>query len=245
MTYCVGITLDKGMVFASDSRTNAGVDQVCAYPKMHLFEWPGERVFILLSSGNLATTQALVRRLHLENSQENITSLKSVPNMMAAADYVGDVSVSIQSKQSGLCQSSANFTASFILGGQIAGAPMEMFLIYPEGNHISPSPYSPFLQIGEIKYGKPILDRIIRPSMNMADACRCALVSIDSTMRSNLSVGPPIDLAIYESEKLSINRRETFAKETGFLRELRSQWAEGLVNLFKNLPKFDWESGDR
>jgi putative proteasome-type protease len=244
MTYCIGIALDEGLVFASDSRTNAGIDHAGTYPKMHRFVWPGERLFILLASGNLATTQALVRRLERDAARKGApTSLRTVPRLTDAADYIGDLNVSIQAIQSSRRENSGvNYQASFILGGQIGQDSPELYLIYPEGNHIAPSPYHPFLQIGEIKYGKPILDRIIRQDSSLEAAGRCALVSLDSTMRSNLSVGPPLDLLLYRSGSLVMERLLRFGKEDPYLRRLRQEWREGLEQLFHSLPTFDWET---
>ncbi|MBF0189175.1 MAG: peptidase [Magnetococcales bacterium] len=244
MTYCVGIALDDGLVFASDSRTSAGIDQVLTYSKMHQFQWDDDRFIMLLSSGNLATTQLLVRRLEMEMQQEGVgVTLKNANSMVDLAEHVGQLSVSIQNNhQDGLKQDNTLYEASFILGGQIGRQPMELFLIYPQGNYITPSSYGPFLQIGETKYGKPILDRIIRPGTTLDDAARCALVSLDSTIRSNLSVGPPVDLAIYHKDHLKLSVRRTLQRKSPIFEELRSTWNQGLLNLFHQLPAFDWEN---
>lgn len=241
MTYCLSIQVNEGLVFASDSRTNAGVDNINTYPKTHTFDVPGERVFVVLSAGNLATTQAVIKSLRQDmEAGSDRTSLANVESMEDAASYVGVVSREVQEKNS---SNGSGHEAEFILGGQIEGAKPEMYLIYAEGNHIEPSPDSPFFQIGEIKYGKPILDRIITSDTSIEDATRCALVSLDSTMKSNLTVGPPLDLLIYRCEQLQLDpeSRLHLDQDAPLLVELRTQWAEGLRKTFNMLPRFEWE----
>lgn len=243
MTYCLAISVNAGLVFASDSRTHGGVDQVSIYPKMHTFTWEHERVFVLLSAGNLATTQAVVKQLNLDIDEPDAEqSLRTVDHLAQAADYVGQVSAGIQ-KRHGAMQAKQNvsFEVSFIFGGQIGSEAPELFLIYPQGNYITVSPEHRYLQIGEIKYGKPILDRIVEPGLSMEDAARCALVSLDSTMRSNISVGPPVDLALYDRDSLVLSRQLRFKMNTPYYASLRKQWGEGLKRLFTELPRFDWE----
>jgi putative proteasome-type protease len=243
MTYCLAISVNAGLVFASDSRTHGGVDQVSVYPKMHTFAWKGERVLVLLSAGNLATTQAVIKQLKLDNSEEDDAgeSLRTAEHMSQAADYVGSLSAGIQQKQGAMVQQAVSFEASFILGGQIKGQAPELYLIYPQGNHISASPDHPFLQIGEIKYGKPILDRVIEPALSLEDGARCALVSLDSAMRSNISVGPPIDVLLYHKDSLTLQRQLRMKLDTPYYASLRQQWNEGLKRLVSELPRFDWE----
>ncbi|MEO5368079.1 MAG: hypothetical protein H7831_17350 [Magnetococcus sp. WYHC-3] len=243
MTYCVAIQLRDGLVLASDSRTNAGMDNVGAYPKMHLFAREGERQFVLLAAGNLGTTQAVVNQLRLDSDDDNLeVNLFKVKDLSQAASYVGEISVAVQRRhEQAKPNSNVNFEASFILGGQIAGSPPEIYLIYPQGNNISPSPYHPFLQIGEVKYGKPILDRIVRADMDLENAARCALVSLDSTMRSNLSVGPPIDILIYRRNVLDGGSHYRLHHDNPYLASLRTQWNKGLERLFKRLPRFEWD----
>ncbi|OSM02024.1 peptidase [Magnetofaba australis] len=241
MTYCVGILLKEGMVLASDSRTNAGVDQVGIYPKMHLFAWEGERHFAVLAAGNLATTQAVVAQLASDGENEEIeTNLRTVASLTDAADYLGEISRAVQKRYAGDGDKSV-FQATFMLAGQIQGEPMGMHLIYPEGNHIEPSPYQPYLQIGETKYGKPILDRIVTSNMSLENAARTALVSHDSTMRSNLSVGPPIDLLIYRRNQIDGGKHIRMQQNTPYLASLRKQWQKGMERIFHRLPLFDWE----
>ena len=211
---------------------------------MHTFEVSKERVFVLLSAGNLATTQAVVntiqRDLTIAADKEN---LRTTTYMFDAAHYVGKISRGIQKEyQSEKQQSSASFGASFILGGQIHGFPPELFLIYPEGNYIAVSQENPFLQIGETKYGKPILDRIISAPLPLNDAGRCALVSIDSTIRSNLSVGPPIELLHYKDHSFSLKHHHMFHEDDAYIQNLKEAWNAGLQSVFDSLPRFDWEA---
>ncbi|MFH1817145.1 MAG: peptidase [Pseudomonadota bacterium] len=242
MTYCVAIKTDSGLVFASDSLTNAGIDHVSTYSKMHTFVRPGNRVFVLLASGNLATTQGVVKRLNDDNLTGHLPNLWNVFSMSEAADYVGNISADMQRNQSERDTASTNFEATFIFGGQIAGHAPEMYMIYPQGNHIHESSAHPFLQIGETKYGKPILDRVIRADTSLEQAARCALVSINSTIRSNLTVGPPVELLIYNAGALDGGRRLQFSEDHPYYRALGDAWNEGLCQALNNLPPFEWES---
>ncbi|MEW6678925.1 MAG: peptidase [Pseudomonadota bacterium] len=242
MTYCLAINVDQGLVFCSDSRTNAGTDNVSTYSKMHTFSWPGDRFFVLLSAGNLATTQAVVKKLHTDIPNGLVPNLQAVKTMQEAADYVGIVSTLVQKQQQERDTSNTNFEATFILGGQIAGNPLEMFLIYPQGNYIHESREHPYLQIGEIKYGKPILDRVIKKDVFLERAARCGLVSMNSTCRSNVTVGPPIELLIYEKDTLNAGRHMVLTEDDPFSRQLSERWNEGLLMALQNLPRFDWES---
>lgn len=242
MTYCLAIKLETGLVFAADSRSNAGVDYVTTYSKMHSFELPGERLFVLLSAGNLATTQAVINQLQRDLDAEATTSLLSVEYLFDAARYIGSLSVAVQDRHRVAAERSGiNTDASFILGGQIGPSPHEIYLIYPQGNYIAASTETPFLQIGETKYGKPILDRIVRPAMRMEDAARCALVSLDSTMRSNISVGPPIELALYCQGSFRLARRLLLRNDAPMFIALQKTWNHGLEQAFQALPRFDWE----
>lgn len=244
MTYCLAIKVDEGLVFASDSRTHAGIDNINIYSKMHTFRVSKERVFVLLSAGNLATTQSVVNTLQRDltiNSKKE--SLATVQYMFDAAHYIGKVSRDVQKEyQTEKQQSSTSFSASFIVGGQIHGFPPEIFMIYPEGNYIAESRENPFLQIGETKYGKPILDRIIAAHVPLSDAGRCALVSIDSTVRSNLSVGPPIELLHYRTDSFDLKNHSVFHEGDEYLQALKEEWNSGLHRAFESLPPFDWES---
>lgn len=243
MTYGLAVKLDKGLVFASDSRTSAGVDYVTTYSKMHTFVWPDEMVCVLLTSGNLATSQAVVNavRNDLDNCDANF-NLRMASHIHEAARYIGRLSQAEQEQhREAVKQSGSSVEASFILGGQIAEKPPELYLIYPQGNYISASPETPFLQIGEAKYGKPILDRIVTPNTSLEDAARCAMVSLDSTMSSNISVGPPLELAIYQKGSLNEPRNVTFNLTSPFFRHLQKRWNDGLRRTFNGLPRFEWE----
>lgn len=245
MTYCLAIKVKRGLVFASDSRTNAGVDYVSTYSKMHVFNVPGERLIVLLTSGNLATSQAVVNAIQRDIEDSSAPeNLYTFHYLFDAAHYVGRLSQRVQSEYGPqLKENGVNVEASFILGGQISGREPNAYLIYPQGNYISASPETPYLQIGETKYGKPILDRIIRPDTSLEDASRCALVSIDSTMRANISVGPPVELAMYVADELGLTRRLSLGYNTPLFRILQRRWNQGLERAFDRLPRFDWEKG--
>jgi putative proteasome-type protease len=236
MTYCLGISVDDGLVLASDSRTNAGVDQISTYSKMHRFHLEGERTFVLLSSGNLATTQAVTTKLRRDLEEEASTSLFSASHLGAAAEYVGKLSV-VQQRKHSRADEQVNLDAWFILGGQIAGKPPDILLIYPEGNYIRASKQTPYLQIGELKYGKPILDRIVSLTTSLDDATLCALVSMDSTMRSNATVGPPVEVLIYEKDTLTAGKHRVFREYDPYLSRLRVAWQRSLNKAFEDLPR--------
>lgn len=245
MTYCLAIKLSDGLVFASDSRTNAGLDDVGAYSKMHTFDFPGNRIFVLLSAGNLATSQAVVKRLHADCQMAGHFSLLTALDMDSAASYVGRLSAEIQRSQAQLDPTDSNFEATFLFGGEISGRAPGIFLIYPQGNYIHESPDHPFLQIGETKYGKPILDRVIRPDTPVELAARCAFVSINSTIRSNLTVGAPVELLLYWSGSLSSGRRIMLHETDPFYQAIQDSWNEGLRLALNNLPPFEWEQTQR
>ena len=244
MTYCVGISLKSGLVFASDSRTNAGTDQVSQYGKMHTLGIDGERQFILLSAGNLATTQAVLTHIRHELRDNPDCHLCKARYMDEVADYIGEISREQQKRHIDADGVTAAFSPSvtFILGGQIRGEPPALHLIYPQGNHITTSLATPCLQIGETKYGKPILDRIIRMDTALEDAARCALVSMDSTMQSNVTVGPPVEVLIYERDSLTLNHYMRLDEHHPYLTELRSCWADKIRSAFNELPRFNWEA---
>lgn len=241
MTYCVAIKVDSGLVFASDSRTNAGIDHVSTYSKMHTFVWPGDRSFVLLSAGNLATTQLVVKRLRSDSEAGIAPSLCTAPDLDAAVNYVGMVSTEIQRSQVERDLQSTSFEATFIFGGQIGNGPTGIFMVYPQGNYIHESAEHPFLQIGETKYGKPILDRVIRHDIPLELAGRCALVSLNSTIRSNLTVGPPIELLLYNTGTLNEGRRLSLSESDPFYHQVNEAWAEGLRQALNSLPPFEWE----
>ncbi|TGD84953.1 peptidase [Mycolicibacterium sp. CH28] len=242
MTYCVGVMLDKGMIFASDSRTNAGVDNFAKFCKMTVFEQPGDRVIVLLSSGNLAGTQAVISVLTQRCADgAATTNLLGARTMFDAVRLVADAMRDIEKRDSGyLAQNNIRFNASFIVGGQIRGEPVRLFRIYAEGNFIEAGLDTPFFQTGETKYGKPILDRVITPDTALADATKCVLVSFDSTMRSNLSVGMPIDLICYERDTLELRRRRRFDEGDPYFTTLSDEWGEGVRQVFRQLPDLRW-----
>jgi len=241
MTYCIGIMLDTGLVFASDSRTHAGVDNFASFCKMTVFERVGDRVIVLLSSGNLAGTQAVISVLKQRNTKDGVPNLWSAESMFDTAMLVSDAMRDVNRRDGQhLADSDVSFNASFILGGQIAGEPPRLFRIYAEGNFIEASLETPYLQTGETKYGKPIIDRVITRSTSLNDAAKCVLVSFDSTMRSNLSVGMPIDLICYQRDSLEVRMRRRFDEGDAYFSTLGKQWTEGTRQVFSHLPKLDW-----
>ena len=246
MTYCVAIKVNDGLVFAADTRTSASVDDVRTYNKIHTFEFPGDRIFIVMSAGNLATTQAVLAQLQRDlDSGPGVVSLRSMRHMYDAAEYLGALSVRSQKHvQAEGALPVVDFRTTLILGGQIQNEAPAIYLVYPEGNCIACSPETPYLQIGELKYGKPILDRVIRGETSLEDASRCALVSLDSTMRSNISVGPPLDLAIMPTGALRVSRRMRLDLDTPYYAQLREAWGRNILAGFRNLPRFDWEQSN-
>jgi len=243
MTYCVGIETDEGLVFAADTRTSASFDDVRVYRKMHVFEYPGDRVFVIMSAGNLATTQLAISRLtHDAENPAAARSLRSFTHLYEVAEYVGEVLVASQVRMSDEAQQSGvSVQSTLILGGQIAGERPGLYMIYPLGNCIATSPETPYLQIGESKYGKPILDRILRPQTTLEDAARCALVSLDSTIRSNLSVGLPIDIALIRAGDLKITQKLRMEGDTPLYAEIHETWSRKLEAAVHSLPRFPWE----
>lgn len=237
MTYCAAISVDTGVVLVSDSRTNAGVDQISTYSKMHKLISDGERMITLLSSGNLATSQAVVRTAARDVKNEANNNIKTLTSLADVAEYIADISRAEQKKYRAKTDDGFNPEASFILAGQIRGFEQQIFLVYPEGNYIRAAKRHPFLQIGEIKYGKPILDRIVEPQLDLQTAAQCALVSMDSTMRSNLSVGPPIELLVYEADSFKSGAYYNFSSDDEYLRALRDSWHGQLRDAFSRLPE--------
>ena len=249
MTYCVGVLLKDGIVLGSDSRTHAGVDNFATFCKMTIFERAGERVLVLLSSGSLAGTQAVISVLtqNVEaeakpGAEAGPPSLLSARTMFDVAGVVSDAMRAIERRdKEHLEKSDLAFNASFILGGQIRGERMRLFRIYAEGNFIEAGADTPFFQTGEAKYGKPIMDRVIDPSTNLSDAAKCVLVSFDSTMRSNLSVGMPIDLLCYERDAFAVRKRLRFEQGDPYFGALSKKWSEGVRAAFKELPDPLWD----
>jgi putative proteasome-type protease len=241
MTYCVALRLDRGLVFAADTRTNAGVDNVAQYRKLHVWRQPGERVLVLLSAGNLAVTQSVVSNLNeqLATPDVNTPTLFTVPSMYRAARIVGDAIREVRRADgAALEMSKAGFSASFILGGQIGAERPRLYQVYSEGNFIEATDDTPFLQIGEHKYGKPILDRVARPEMRLGEAAKLILLSFDSTLRSNLSVGMPIDILIYERDTLDVKREKRIGQDDEYFKNLSTAWSDALRTTFADIEEF-------
>ena len=239
MTYCIAVSVKEGLVLTSDSRTNAGIDNVSVHRKMHALTTAEDRTIVLLSAGNLATTQAVIDKLARDIKDNAEVNLNSVEFLSEAAEYLGEVSLSKQNRHVNSGQSSFFPAATFILAGQIGDHPHGAFLVYPEGNYITTSAHTPFLQIGEIKYGKPVLDRFLTPETTLHEAARCCLISMDSTMRSNVSVGPPVDLLIYHKNSFQLDEYYSFQEDDNYLIKLRRTWHEKLKQGFETLPQVD------
>ena len=243
MTYCVGLKLDRGLVMAADTRTNAGLDNISTFRKLQTFEVPGERVFMLTSAGNLAVTQAVVAMLeekfdHPDDEDTN-GSLKTATNMFQAAKLVGETLKVVRQDHVDQGLSGDAFSASFIFGGQIGQEAPRLYQIYSEGNFIEAKQDTPFFQIGEHKYGKPILDRVANPEMRLGEAAKLVLLSFDSTIRSNLSVGMPIDMVVYNAGKLNIDRVRRIEQDDPYFRSLSARWSEALRSAVETIEEFD------
>jgi putative proteasome-type protease len=253
MTYCVGLCLEQGLVMTSDSRTNAGVDYISSFSKLHVFQPAPDRIFVLLAAGSLATTQEVLNRIARDLDQAasqtgnapDITLL-TVNYLFEAAAYVGRLNLAVQSDYGpALRQAGIGAEATFILGGQIAGQPHGLFLIYAQGNFIAATPETPYLQIGESKFGKPDLDRFANPAMPLEDGARLCLISLEGTARSNLTVAPPFEVAIYPRDALALSYRLTLAADSPELLALCESWEQSLLRAFQALPHFVWEQPQR
>ncbi|MGH8509672.1 MAG: peptidase [Gammaproteobacteria bacterium] len=241
MTYCIGMLVDAGLVFLSDSRTNAGVDHINTFRKMNVYERPGDRVIVLLSSGNLAITQSLLSFLKERLANEEARNLWNVPNLFEGARHVGEMLREVYKRDAEALQEfNIEFNAALILGGQIRGEEPRMFSIYAAGNFIEATPETTYFQIGESKYGKPIIDRILNHRTTLDEAAKCALISMDSTIRSNLSVGPPLDLACIRRDELCVLRRLNIDADNAYFSMIRTRWGEGLRQAFGELPDPGW-----
>ena len=230
-----------GVVLASDSRTNAGVDYMTTYRKMYVRESP-DRVLVILAAGSLATTQAVMAQIDRDIDDSTSPSLKTAADLWEAADMIGQISLAVQNRhREALDRDKVNGEASYILGGQIGDEPPGLRLIYPQGNAIAATPETPYLQIGETKYGKPMLDRLAHADLTLAQAARLALVSLDATIRSNLTVGPPFEVAIVPTDARRVSRRLHLDTGDAYLAELRQEWQSSIEALFAQLPRFDWE----
>ena len=246
MTYCVGLYLRNGLVFMSDTRTNAGVDNVSVFRKLHRWSVPGERALVLLSAGNLATTQAVVSILdeRVKAPDERAPSLLEVPSMFQAAQLVGTTLRDVIAAYSSSGQTGESaFGATMILGGQIAGGEHRLFLIYPEGNFIEASDDNPFFQIGETKYGRPILVRALDRDMSFEDAVRLLMVSFDSTIKANLSVGLPLDLLVYNKDSLALEQPTRIQADDPYYTLISENWGQSLKDALVQLPPFSFGGG--
>jgi putative proteasome-type protease len=242
MSYCLGIQVDEGLVFAADSRTNAGVDSVSTFRKVFLFDKPGERVLVLLTAGNLAVTQEVISMVERGlGTDDPERSLFHVDSMFDATKIVGNFLRTVYDRDGAYFQAhGAEFNASLIVGGQIRGEPPRMFLVYPAGNFIEASEGTPYFQLGETKYGKPILERVLEPGLGLVHTAKCALVSFDSTIRANISVAPPIDLVIYKTDSFQIAAQLRIRDDDPYFNELSRHWSEGLRRLFAEAPDPHW-----
>ncbi len=241
MTYCVALLLDEGLVFASDTRTNAGVDQVAVFPKMHVFEVRGDRMLTLLVAGNLGITQSVVNRLRDAVKADSGPHLHNVHTMAEAADLVGkEIRLSFERDGEHLKNHNEEFHAHILIGGQIKGEQPRLFNVYSAGNFIESSAETPYFQIGETKYGKPIIDRVVKHNSEMMDVVKCVLISFDSTIRSNISVAAPIDLLLYRTDSFHADCKERIAENDSYYATVRQGWSEGLKRVFTEIPKPDW-----
>ena len=240
MTYCVGMVLDRGLVFMSDTRTNAGLDNISTFRKMHHWVVPGERVITIMTAGNLATTQSVISILDERNKahDEREPSIFAAPSMFQAARLVADTLKDVIAKHDAAGQQASAFNATVILGGQIKGGPTRLFLIYPEGNFIEAGADTPFFQIGEMKYGRPILVRAYEAGMSFEEAMRLLLVSFDSTLKANLTVGLPFDYHLYERDSLTLGANGRVEKDDGYFDTVSQGWGDALKNALHSLPLF-------
>ncbi|WP_148714626.1 proteasome-type protease [Chitinolyticbacter meiyuanensis] len=241
MTYCVAMALKEGLLFASDSRTNAGVDHIATFRKMHVFESPGDRLIVLLSAGNLATTQSVISLLRARTLHDGL-HLMNLGSLYDAAALVGDTVKEVVSRDSNYANSNQgiDFGGSFIVGGQIAGEDARLFNVYPQGNFIEASEDTPYFQIGEAKYGKPIIDRVVEYDTPLKEAVKCTLISFDSTIRSNLSCGLPIDLLTYRRDSHTPSLSYRVTEQDSYFAGIREAWSTGLRQAFATLPDADW-----
>jgi putative proteasome-type protease len=247
MTYCVGIRLNAGLVFLSDSRTNAGLDQISIFRKMIVYEKPGDRFMVLLSAGNLSISQSVREILQVEsvpNGDDEPITIWNARSMFDAARVLGAAVRRVyENDGQALKNNGMDFVASFIFGGQIGNEAMRLFLVYSAGNFIEATRETCFFQIGESKYGKPILDRVLTPTTPLEEAAKCALVSMDSTLKSNLSVGLPLDLVVYEADKLQSDQIACIDDQNPYFRMVRDSWGRRLREVFEAMDDPQWGDG--
>ena len=240
MTYCVGIKVNEGMVFASDRRTNAGLDNYNSYTKMYVHNGI-DRNIVILTSGYLATSQAVFNSISKDLEDPiNGNNLNNLYNLNEIAKYIGRLTVQ-HSSPDGINQVTLELGSTFIVGGHIQNQESDLYLVYPQGNFIKSSEFKPYLVIGEIKYGKPILDRVVKSDTYLGDAARCALISMDSTMKADLSVGPPIDLVVYKNNLSKIVYRQSLEINDEDYQYISKQWEKGIFEIFKSFDRFKWE----
>ena len=248
MTYCVAIKLNAGLVFLSDSRTNAGLDQISTFRKMIVYEKPGDRFMVLLSAGNLSISQSVREILQVEQitdheGGEPIT-IWNAKSMFDAARVLGSAVRHIfQRDGAALKAAGVDFNVSLIFGGQIKGEAMRLFQVYSPGNFIEATPETPYFQIGESKYGKPVLDRVLTPETPLDEAAKCALVSMDSTLKSNLSVGLPLDMVVYEADRFQTDRVMCIDEQNPYFRMLHDSWGQKLRQVFDSIESPNWSGG--
>ena len=235
MTYCVAMHLAYGLVFISDSRTNAGIDQISTFAKLFVFSLPGERLIVLQTAGNLATSQSVVNLLR-QRTQGPGPHLLNVGTLYDATVLVADTLREVVSRDRCKLTAGIDLTSSFIVGGQIAGSPMAIYNVYAQGNFFQATTDTPFLQLGESKYGRPILDRNLTYQTPLDEALRCGLISFDSTIRSNLSVGMPLDMLVYHKDSLEAPARQRITSDDAYYVQIRRQWSDGLKRLLAELP---------
>ena len=247
MTYCVGVKLDAGLVFLSDSRTNAGLDQIGTFRKMMIYERPGDRFMVMLSAGNLSISQQVREILQveqIEDGEKPPITIWNATSMFDAARVLGSAIRRIHDQDgAALKKSGLDFNATMIFGGQIQGEAMRLFLVYSAGNFIEATRETCFFQVGESKYGKPVLDRMMRPSTPLAEAAKCVLVSMDSTLKSNLSVGLPLDLVVYEADKLQSSQVVCIDERNPYFQMIRTTWGDKLREVFESIDDPQWDAG--
>ncbi|HET8871209.1 MAG TPA: proteasome-type protease [Aquabacterium sp.] len=248
MTYCVAMRLNAGLVFLSDSRTNAGMDQISTFRKMTVYEKEGDRVLVLLSAGNLAITQAVKQLLgteSIEGSDGEPATIWNAKSLFDVARIVGSAVRTVYSRDAdALKKHGIDFNCSLIIGGQIRGETMRLFNVYAAGNFVEAGLDGVcYFQIGESKYGKPVIDRVVTPNTPLQEAAKCALISMDSTLKSNLSVGLPLDLLVYEGDSLRVDKLINIDESNAYFRMIRSTWGQRLRQVFDSIPEPTWQGG--
>ena len=242
MTYCVGMRLNAGLVFLADSRTNAGVDQVGTFRKLIVFENPGDRLMVMMTAGNLSISQA-VRQIVSGHVGADGTTIWNAPDMYEAARIVGEAVRTVHRQEAGkLAEHGVDFNVSIVFGGQVRGERCRLFYVYSAGNFIESHDENPYFQIGEAKYGKPIIDRVVTPRTSLDDAAKCALISMDSTLRSNVSVGLPLDMLVYEDGSLAVTRFVTIDENNQYFQRLRTSWGQQLKAVFEGIAPPAWDA---